>query len=307
MKIFSGSANKPLAEKIAASLGSPLSPLEIFIFPDGERRIWLEEDVVDQDAVVVQPTSTPVDQNYMELFFIIDALKRSGARSVTAVMPYFGYQRQDHIFRTGEAVSLQVVVKLLETMGVDKVIAYDLHSIKIPEEFHVPLIHLSALSVFAKTIEKKKWIGEETMLISPDLGGIRRIRILSDMLSGMPYGMTVKNRDLATGEIEINQIVDDKEQPVENITKRVLIVDDMASSGGTAVKAAELLKKHGAEEIYLFITHPVFSKEAPALLEESPIDRVITTDSVMVPQEKEFSKLEIVTIADEIANELKTS
>ncbi len=154
MKIFSGSSNKPLSEKIAKAIGLQLSPIELFVFPDGERRIKLNDDVVGEDTVVIQSTATPVDQNYTELFFIIDALKRSGARSVTAVIPYLGYQRQDHVFRNGEAVSLQVMIKILESLGVDKVIVLDLHSIKIPEFFHVPIVHLSVLPLFAEEIKK---------------------------------------------------------------------------------------------------------------------------------------------------------
>src|SRR5579859_2348599 len=127
MKIFSGSSNKPLAEKVAHSLGLHLSPLEVHIFPDGERRVRVETDVLDEDIVVVQSTSTPVDQNYMELFFLVDAAKRNGAKSVTVVMPYVGYERQDHIFRSGEAVSLEVISAIIEGLGVDKVIGLDVH------------------------------------------------------------------------------------------------------------------------------------------------------------------------------------
>ena len=139
MKIFSGSSNKPLTQKIAHALDLDLSPVEIFVFPDGERRIQIQERVVEEDCVVVQTTCAPVDQNFMELFFIVDGLKRSGARSITAVIPYLGYQRQDHVFRDGEAVSLDVVVHALERTGATKVITCDLHSIKIPEVFSVPV------------------------------------------------------------------------------------------------------------------------------------------------------------------------
>ncbi|MDQ5900657.1 MAG: ribose-phosphate pyrophosphokinae, partial [Patescibacteria group bacterium] len=132
MKIFSGSSNKPLAEKIAKEFERSLSPLEIFIFPDGEKRVQVQVPVVDEDVVIIQSTATPAAENYMELFFIADALRRNGAREITVVMPYMGYQRQDHVFRTGEAVSLQVVISMLEALKINRVIACDLHSIKIP-------------------------------------------------------------------------------------------------------------------------------------------------------------------------------
>ena len=133
MKVFAGSASKLLAQKIAKELKRELSRLELHIFPDGEKRIRVIDKVVEEDCIVVQSTSTNADINYMELFFIVDALKRSGAKSVTAVIPYLGYQRQDHVFREGEAVSLGVIIKMLEGVGVDRVITFDLHSIKIPE------------------------------------------------------------------------------------------------------------------------------------------------------------------------------
>lgn len=298
MKIFSGSSNQPLAEKIATELGLSLSPREIFIFPDGERRIQIQENVVEEDIIIVQSTSTPVDQNYLELFFLIDGAKRSGARSVKVVMPYVGYQRQDHVFRDGEAVSMQVIITTLESLGIESVIACDLHTIRIPELFHVPVIHLSGLPVFAQEIKKRGWVDDDTALITPDMGGIRRIEILSELLDSMSYVTITKNRDLATGHVEAASY--DGE-----IKKRAIIVDDMISSGGTIIKAAELLKKNGAEEIYVFVTHPVFSAEAPELLQNSLVKKVFVTDSVYVPEEKRFEKLEILSLAPLIAKELQ--
>src|SRR3989344_6224065 len=159
MKVFSGSSNKPLVEKIAKQLNTSLSPFEIFIFPDGERRIRAIDRVVGQDTVVIQSTSPNPDTAYMELFFIVDALKRSGAKSVVAVVPYLGYQRQDHVFRDGEAVSLEVIIETLESVGMDKLITFDLHSIKIPELFSMPIVHLSALSIFAEKIKQLSVLG----------------------------------------------------------------------------------------------------------------------------------------------------
>jgi ribose-phosphate pyrophosphokinase len=144
----------------------------------------------------------PVDQNYMELFFIIDGLIRSGAQTVTAVIPYLGYQRQDHVFRDGEAVSLDVVIRTLESVGADQVVTFDLHSIKIPEVFTIPVKHLSALPRFANKIKE---LGEG-ILVSPDMGGLRRISKMSELLDGMDWIATVKDRDLDTGQIVIEKI-----------------------------------------------------------------------------------------------------
>lgn len=294
MKIFSGTSNKPLAEKIAKKLGIDLSAIEIHVFPDGEKRIRLLDKVVGESCVVVQPTSPNPDGNYMELFFIVDALKRSGASSVTAVIPYLGYQRQDHVFRDGEAVSLEVIATLLKWGGVDEIIAFDLHSIKIPEIFKIKLNHLSALPLFAQEIKK---IGNNTVLISPDMGGVRRIKILSKMLSNMPYAVIEKNRDLATGEVTMSGVTG-------NIKENAIIVDDMISTGNTIIKAANLLGNRGAKNIYVFATHAVFSEKAPGILQESGIKKVYVTDTIFVPESKRFPKLEILSVSKLIAEQL---
>jgi ribose-phosphate pyrophosphokinase len=307
MKIFSGSSNKPLSEKISGELGLKLSPIELHVFPDGERRIKLDERVVDEDTVVVQSTATPVDQNYTELFFIIDALKRSGAKSVTAVIPYLGYQRQDHVFREGEAVSLQVMIRILESLEADRVIVLDLHSIKIPEFFQVPLSHLSALPLFSKKIEEIQGEDKNSLLVSPDMGGLRRIQKMSALLGGMPWMATVKDRDLNTGSIEINKLDFFESGLTEKDLggKSALIVDDMASSGGTLVQSARLLKKYGVGEIFAFVTHPIFSEDASEKLQKSEISKIYVTDSVFIPEEKQFPKLEVLSVAGEIAQQLK--
>lgn len=301
MRIFSGTSNKPLAEKIAKALNLSLSELEIYIFPDGEKRIRILDSVLDQHTVIVQPTSTPADQSYMELFFIVDALKRSGAKSVTAVVPYLGYQRQDHIFRDGEGVSLEVVRRTLEAVGVNRLIGFDFHTVRVPQLFKIPVSHLSALPLFAERIKKEGWTNGDTTLIAPDKGGIRRIKILSDLLNGMPYGSIEKNRDLVTGEVTAEEI----DIQGGELKKRALIVDDMISSGGTIVTAINLLLRKGAEEIYVFATHPVFSDAASEVLQKSAAKKVFVTDSILIPEQKQFNKLHILSISRMVAKEIK--
>lgn len=301
MKVFSGSSNKPLAEKIAKELGVDLSPLEIHVFPDGEKRVRVLEKVVNQHCIVVQPAATPSDANYMELFFIVDALKRSGALMVTAVIPYLGYQRQDHVFREGEARSLGVIIQTIEAVGIDRIITFDLHTIKIPELFRIPVTHLSALPIFAKKIKE---VGEmDAVLVSPDMGGVRRIKILSEMLGDMDYTAVRKERDLATGAISG---VLTHEMPINfREKKKAFIVDDMISTGGTIAQAADQLYKKGVEEIYCFVTHPVFSGDVKDTLQNTPLQRVFVTDSIFVPQEKRFEKLEILSIAPSTAKTIR--
>lgn len=308
VKVFSGSSNNPLAEKIAKSLNADFSPLEIFVFPDGERRVRVEEKVVDEDTIVVQSTNTPADTNYMELFFIVDALKRSGANTISTVIPYLGYQRQDHIFRDGEAVSLEVIIETLEAVGVDKIITVDLHSVKIPELFKIPIIHLSALELFAEEIRKlfvlrsiQKSSSSDFVLVSPDMGGIRRIKILSGLLDNAPWATIEKNRDLVTGSVTADKI---EGSAVDG--KNVIIVDDMISTGKTIVTACELLEKRGAKDIYVFATHAVFSKEASEILQNSKAKEIFVTDSIFVPEKIYFQKLKILSIDNLIAENLKS-
>ncbi|MBU2632763.1 ribose-phosphate pyrophosphokinase [Patescibacteria group bacterium] len=293
MKIFSGSSNKPLTQEIANKLQIPVSPLDIFIFPDGERRVRVLGEVLEDNAIAIQSTANPPDQNYMELFFIVDALKRSGAKFVTAVIPYLGYQRQDHIFRSGEAVSLEVIVETLEAVGVNRIITVDLHSPKIPELFNIKIDHLSALSIFAEKIKSLSL--NNFVLVSPDMGGIRRIKILSELLSGAQWATIEKNRDLVTGSVEASKI----EGKVKD--KTAIIVDDMISSGGTIDMAVNLLLENGAKSVFVFATHPVFSGEAVKILSNSKAEKIFVTDSILVSKEKQFSKLEMLSISGIIA------
>lgn len=300
MKVFSGNSNKKLALKIAGKLKLQLSPVEIFVFPDLEKRIRIKDRVVDEDCLVIQSASIPPDENYMELFIMIDALKRSGAKSVKTVIPYLGYQRQDHIFRDGEAVSLEVIANILTAVGMTELFSFDLHSVKIPEVFSVPVHHLSALSVFAQRI-KKDFNLSEIVLVSPDMGGIRRIKIIAELLGNLPFATVTKNRDLSTGSISDSGLDGDVRG------KTAIIVDDMISTGKTMVEAVELLLENGAKKVFAFATHAVFAKDAKKLLEYSRIERVFITDTIDVPPYNLFPKLEILSISEIAADSIKNS
>lgn len=295
MKLFSGSQSNDLTLKISKQLGVDVSPMEIFVFADGEKRIKLNEKVLGEDCVVVSSTGIPTDVNFMELFFILDALKRSGAKSITLVAPYLGYSRQDHVFREGEEVSLLVIIKILETLGVNKIISFDFHSIKIPEFFKIPVIHLSALELFAKEIKQT----ENYILVSPDMGGIRRIKLLSEMLGNVPFATIEKDRDLDTAEISASKLNGDVKGKI------AIIVDDILSTGNTQARAAEILFSNGAVKVYSFTTHPVFAGKVNEILQNSKIDKVFVTNTIQVPSEKVFPKLEIISVADLICKALK--
>lgn len=319
MKLFSGSSNTSLGHHIAEKLGVALSPVDVHIFPDGERRIRVSENVVGEHCWVVQSANTPVDTNYMELFFLIDALKRNGAEFVTAIVPYFGYQRQDHIFRDGEAVSLEVVINILERLGIDRLVSLDMHSVKIPDLFTVPVNHLSALPLFASVIPdlirnpgidftvkgtsvaRLRGNDNNMVLVSPDMGGIARIKKISELLDNMPFAVVEKNRDRTTGDITSGGIAEGSLAG----KKHAILVDDMIASGKTMILAADELKKHGVEEVTVFATHAIFSEGAPKRLQESSIDTVFVTDTVQVPEDKQFAKLKILTVSDIIAEEMQ--
>ena len=299
MKLFSGTASVALGEKIAQEMGISTSPVDEHVFPDGERRIRIDSTVVEQSVVVVQSAYPPVDTNYMELFFLLDAVKRSGAEFVTAVVPYFGYQRQDHIFRDGEAVSLEVVIRILENLGIDKLVSIDMHSNRIPSLFHIPVRHVTALPLFAQKIKQLE-VGS-TILVSPDSGGVARIKKLSELLDNMPYAVLEKNRDLETGTVTIGAMEDGSLHGV----KRAIIADDMISSGTTIAQGSAFLKKQGIEEVLVFATHPIFSEDAAQILQESGVEKIFVTDTVPVPKEKQFKKLEILSVAPLLAEALK--
>lgn len=300
MKIFSGSASKKLAEKIARKLNLELSPVEIFIFPDGEKRIRIKENVLGQDCVIVQSASIPPDENYMELFIMIDGLKRSGAKSIKSVIPYLGYQRQDHIFREGEAVSLEVIAEILTRVGMTELFSFDFHSPKIPDIFSVPVHQLSALPQFAEKISKEFKL-DEIVLVSPDMGGVRRVKEVSEMLKNIPYAVVEKNRNLSTGEIRDSGLNGDVRGKV------AVVIDDMISTGITMVDATNLLIENGATKVFAFATHAVLAREASKLLQKSAVERVVVSDTIDVPEYNKFPKLEIVSIADVAAKALRSN
>lgn len=298
LQIFSGSSNPSLAKKTADSLGLSLGNIEIATFPDKENRVRVIDNVVGGDVAVVQSTGVSPNRYYMELFLILDSIKRSGAEFTTLVIPYLGYQRQDHIFRDGEGVSLEVIIKILESLGISRVISFDLHSIKIPELFNIPITHLSALPLFAQEIKKMFPDLRDVTLVSPDMGGIRRIEELSSLLDGAPYVSIEKNRDLVTGSVESSKING-------NVSKIAIMVDDVISTGGSVIAAADLLKKNGAEKVYAMATHGVFAGDAPKKLQDSIIEEVIVTDSIEIRSNHKFEKLRTVSISALIAESLR--
>ncbi|OGH12393.1 MAG: hypothetical protein A2857_01510 [Candidatus Levybacteria bacterium RIFCSPHIGHO2_01_FULL_36_15] len=290
--------NQELSKKLSKALSIDIFYPEIHVFPDGERRIRINQNVANKSAAILKSISTPVETNLLEFCFTVDALRRNGINNIFGIITYLGYSRADHIFRVGEAVPLEVVIKILEASGVDKVLLIDPHSIKTPELFHVDVQVESALSLFGRKIKEIESDKNNISVVSPDMGGIRRIKILSRMLGGVKEATINKDRDLQTGEL--------KNLGVEgNLNSKCFIVDDMISTGGTMTEAIDAVTEKGVEEVYVFVTHPVLSGDAPKVLQNSKAKKVFMTDTINIPENKRFPKLEILSVAPIIASKIQ--
>lgn len=298
-KFFSGSSNLPLAQKVAKNLGVPLGKVEIFRFSNGETRVRIEEDVENKTCFIFQSLSTPTDSSWAELLFFLDALKRRRAKKIIAVVPWLGYQKQDKQFRTGEAVSVAVVVKTFEAMGMDQIITFDLHSRLIVSYFKNPPVVLSAFPLFLEEI--KKLTGKykkDFVMVAPDDGAFWS-SVLAEKL-GIPLALVTKKRDKKTAVISPNLTIQG-----QVAGKIAVIVDDNVYTGRTLILNGNLLKKKGALKITCFATHPVFSGNAPSEIQNSEIDALTVSDTIFVPPEKKFPKLSIVSIEGILSKEIQ--
>ncbi|MFL1696054.1 ribose-phosphate diphosphokinase [Weissella kandleri] len=295
LKVFSLSGNRPLAEKIADSIGVELSNINIARFSDGEIQINIEESVRGANVYVIQSTSAPVNDNLMELLIMIDALRRASAKTINVVMPYYGYARQDRKARSREPITAKLVANMLETVGATRVLALDLHAAQIQGFFDIPVDHMAGSAKLADYLLTSGIANENTIVVSPDHGGVTRARALAELLgSSEPIAIIDKRRPKANVAQIMNIIGDVK-------GKRAIMIDDMIDTGGTIAKGAQKLKDEGASEVYVVATHAVFSADAVENLQNSVFEEVIVTDSIDLPEEKKFPKLVQVTVADLIA------
>jgi ribose-phosphate pyrophosphokinase len=269
--LFTGNANPALAQEIAAQLGIELGRASVGRFSDGEVTVEIQQNVRARDVFVVQPTCAPTNESLMELFIMVDALKRASAGRITAVIPYFGYARQDRRPRsTRVPISAKVVANMLEAVGVNRVLTMDLHADQIQGFFDIPVDNIYASPVLLADLKSKRY--EELIVVSPDVGGVVRARALAKQL----------NCDLA---------IIDKRRPAANVSevmhvigdiegRNCVIMDDMIDTAGTLVKAAEVLKERGAKSVYAYCTHPVFSGPAIERIKKSQIDEVVITNTI---------------------------
>ncbi len=308
-KIFSGSSNQELSKKVAKILGLSLSKAEIVRFDNSEVRVRIEEKVKDETCIVIQSTSNPTDTHLMELFFFCDALLRQEAKKVIGVLPYFGYARQDIQHREGECVSANVVIRFLEAIGFSKIYTIDLHDEATEGVFSIPFKNLSALPFLAERIKQylnKKGVPitpDEIAVVSPDQGGIERARKFGTALFGFKeFPLTVVEKERNLQKIHLSQAVG----LYGNVKNKIaILVDDIVTSGRTLVNASDLCLQNGAKETIAAIVHHDFSKDAPKKLSQSNLKKIFSTDTILLKKEEEFEKLEIVSVADLIAKELK--
>ncbi|KKR88038.1 MAG: Ribose-phosphate pyrophosphokinase [Candidatus Curtissbacteria bacterium GW2011_GWA1_41_11] len=291
-RIFSGSSNPQLAKEVSQKSKIKLGSLELGKFADGEIDVWVKDDVNNSNVFIFQSNSHPVNDNIIELSLIADALRRSGAHKITAVIPYFGYSRKEKQNRTGEPISAKVIADLIIASGINKVVCLDLHADAIVGFFDVPVIYLSALNVLAQRLKGEKLINP--VVVAPDVGGVKRARNFATLLNA-PLAVIEKHRQThVRDEMEVLSITG------EMSGDTAIIIDDIISTGGTIIESVKALKKRNVKKIIVCATHGVFARSAVANLDKAPIDKIFVTDSVK--SNAKSKKIETVTISNLIAD-----
>lgn len=296
LKIFALNSNQPLAEKIAEQVGVKLSKSSVDRFSDGEIQINIEESVRGCDVYVIQSTSQPVNDNLMELLIMIDALRRASVNTINAVIPYYGYARQDRKSRSREPITAKLVANMLQRAGADRVIALDLHAAQIQGFFDIPVDHLMAAPLLAEYFLNNH-LDEDAVVVSPDHGGVTRARKLAQYLKA-PIAIIDKRRPRPNVS-EVMNIVGHVEG------KRCILIDDMIDTAGTITNAANALKAAGAIEVYASCTHPILSGPALQRISDSAIKKLIVTDSIKLPTDKRIDKMVQVSVGPLIGEAIK--
>lgn len=285
--LISGTSNPQIANDIAKNLGVKLAQTTIKRFNDGETYVRINESVRGSSVFVIQSTSNPVNDNLMELLITIDALKRASAREITAVIPYYGYSRQDRKSTSREPITAKMVASMLEAAGANRVVTVDLHVDQIQGFFNIPSDNLTAIPILAKAIAEKKL--KNLVVVAPDAGSATRVRRLADLL--LVDLAIINKRRQAHGESKVMELIGDVKG------KNAILLDDMIDTGGTIANAAAELKKQGAKDVYICATHPIFSKDAVKKLDSKYIKEVMVTDTIKIPKSKQIPKIKVVSMA----------
>ena len=287
LMLISGNASRDLAMKIADYLGVELAKADIDVFNDGESRVKIGEDVRGEDVFIIQSASAPTNHNYMELLITVDALRRASAGRITAVIPYFGYARQDRKDQPRVPITAKLVANLLTAAGVNRVITIDLHAHQIQGFFDIPLDHLYAVNVFVDYFKDKV---KDLVVVSPDAGGVKMAHGFAKRL-GCDLAIVDKRRIDDTNAQALHIVGEVK-------GKNAIIVDDIVATGGSLVEAAILLRKEGAKDVYSAITHGVLSGPALERIEASDIKELVISDSIAQPAEKVRGKIKVLSVAE---------
>ena len=296
LKLFSGNANRELAEEIAKHLKVPLGDADVSRFSDGEVYVQINENIRGQDVFVVQPTCPPVNENLVELLVMIDAFKRASARRITAVMPYYGYGRQDRKVMSRAPISAKLVADLITAAGAHRVLAVDLHAGQIQGFFNIPVDHLFAGPVILVDHFLKKNLSDP-VVVSPDAGGVERARAIAKRLKA---GLAIidKRRDGPNVAVFMHLIGDVRD-------KDVVILDDMIDTAGTLIQAVEALKREGARRILAGAVHGVLSGKAIERIQASPLEEVVITNTVPLTPEKQIAKIRALSVAPLVGEAVK--
>ena len=295
IKIFTGNANPDLAAEIARELGVPLGRALVSTFSDGEIAVNINETVRGADVFVVQPTCPPVNEHWMELLIMIDAMKRASAGRITAVMPYYGYARQDRKAKARDPITAKLVADLLTAAGADRILAMDLHAPQIQGFFNIPVDHLLGVPILAEHFKKMNL--ENPIIVSPDMGSVTRVRNFAHYLEA-PIAIIDKRRPKDNVSEVVNIIGD-----ISGHT--AILVDDMIDTAGTITQAAKALMDFGALEVYACCTHPVFSGPAIERIKDSPIVELIATNTIALSERRRLDKIRSVTVAPVFAEAIR--
>ena len=289
IKIFAGNSNRELALEIAEKIGLPLGLANVGKFSDGECAIGINEVVRGSDVFLIQSLCTPVNDNIMELLIMIDALRRASAGRITAVIPYYGYARQDRKAKARDPISAKLVANLLTTAGADRILTMDLHAPQLQGFFDIPLDHLLGVPILANHFREKFENTSDVVVVSPDVGSVARSRKFAERLD-VPLAIIDKRRPKANVS-EIMNIIGD----VNN--KRVVLVDDLIDTGGTIMNAAKALTEIGAKEVYACCTHGVLSGNAVERIEKSELKELITLNTIPLTEDKKSPKIQSLSVA----------
>ena len=287
LKIFTGNANPALAREICDYLGLPLGEAFVGRFNNGEVQIMIDESVRGKDVFIIQPTSYPVNDNLMELMVMADALKRASARHITAVVPYYGYARQDRKTRGREPITAKLVANLMQTSGITRLVTIDLHAGQIQGFFDVPVDHLYGASILAKYINEKNL--EDVIVVSPDLGGVTRARDLADRI-GAPIAIIEKKRP-EPGVAKVMNLIGDVKG------KNCIIVDDIVDTAGSLVEGAKALEAFGAKSVMAAVTHAVLTDPASERIANSNIKELIVTNTMPLPENCKLDNVTQLSVA----------